>query len=1212
MNRKHIALTASCCALTFGLFACSDDVIEVDEVNSFVTVDSLDDTECTDDNEGSMVFEKNTTKMFVCSDGSWHSMDAEETIQRRCAAEALKDSTGYKITCDGNVIGTVTNGTNGSKGATGDKGATGETGDAGETGAVGTVGETGQKGSDGANGTSIDTNAVVKAVYDSIFNDVIKNTSGTVDEEVSNKVNTAASSASASITENVKKDVLAKNSCELAGTETNEETSMMTITIDCNGVTSDFEVPVLIPNENLEKVYSKSVFVRFPALAGSCNEPNRYFNQMNSSAELVIAEVDENFNTTGKSFSSDAILQKDENGIVTYNSVTKEETQACGYLLRMKGSFSIKNLISDYAKISATVEVSSTNLTFSALVDMGEESGDTIVLDFLSDYKAARVKNLIDNGSSFDAASKQANSELAVAFGLSEDAAAFEYTLSSKISDEELEVMTLLPGALMSANVSGTNNSANLVLYNGYKGIFAENGDFKKPLEEKISMYTWFASYQGVIGYNKEPAKYLIDFLYNTGYYSPDKKFVQKGFADVYKLGACSDKLEKNVVLTSVKDGFYKIFECIPSKENWVPAAGQGVSDVFDVLLNDLTATCDVEAALAGKKETVTYGDQSLVAVCYNGQMGYQWGYVFGPSCEGLEENKYYSYTNGDFTQSYYKCVEGEEEGTLVAEDVSLVEYKNGACNSETEDNLYTDGVSNNYYACSEDDGIYSYFTLNYFKNDDGEYVYNGEGIDQYVVTKLYFACDDKNEGKTVDAYIYPGVNASTQFICKNGNWEREEETERLPQAILDKLFEECNASLEAKGKVFKINEGEVYNSADTRMAYYKCFSVAVENETYEYEWRYATDLDVQLNKACSKSLVDETVTNGFNNKDYVCTEVSDANDPEDKFIWISPSIYCDENHESFLYSETKNYVKPFAYNVDVDLFATCEYRDGIPEDKKEHLVTFEEPVQGTPSDWYNGANYCLKVYGKCSNNLNVDAFSSCIFPYDYDESVITGGAPYVKADYYRCESVEGDDYGVWVKDDIENFCEAQVRRTKSRFAHDGDVCYLANSETTVKFNKPNAEKTWLSSGSIDGSCTAIATAAGDNNPPIPSNKVCDYSGGKNLDNLYVFNATEYIWFHVVKENACNYEQPDADIGATCQIGAFTMVKGVDKTWVEENTLDGHCSYTLTEGGKNELASDATCRYNIDGDNIYRYYVIACKENGSCEWVIKVEQISFN
>lgn len=602
MNRKHIALAASSCALAFGLFACGDDVIMVNKSENYLTVDKIEDVECNDESEGSMAFEKSTATMYVCSEGKWVTISAQESIQQRCSAEALKDSSGYKFICDGEVIATVTNGAKGDK---------------------------------GEDGADINADSVVKAVYDSVYKDLYKASLDTINKTVTEKVDAAVSSASAQITE----DLTEKLACKVADQSTDEDKGIMTVTVNCGGATSEFDFPVLVPNKNLDVVYNKSVFVRFPALSGSCEEDGRVFQKMSSSAMLHIMEVDESFNATGKGFSSELILKKDENELQSYNTVTGNETEVCAYLLRMQGDFSITNMMNSYAKLTTTIALpasvgSVTNFTFSALVDM--DASDTIVLDFLSDYKAARIQNLLKS-ESFDDASKQANSELAVAFGLDKDAAAFDHVISSKLSQEELEVMTLLPGALMNAYIGGTYYSANLIVYNGYKKLFAENGDFKTVLDEKITLSNDLNS-SVVKGYNNESAKFLVDFLFNTGFYDVHKKFVQTGFIDAYSLPACEEDEIKDVE----SEGYFKAFKCISKEAIWTPVDYESKWSVSDDELNqdDLVLVLGACAA-ANVGEVKTTDEAELVNSSYTGNNSFKCVSRTSENENGEKETKY-------------------------------------------------------------------------------------------------------------------------------------------------------------------------------------------------------------------------------------------------------------------------------------------------------------------------------------------------------------------------------------------------------------------------------------------------------------------------------------------------------------------------------------------------------------------------------------------
>jgi len=1125
MKCKHIALSASSCALTFGLFACGDDVINVDKLDSYVTVNSIEDVECSSQNDGAMAFEKNTATMYVCSDGKWVTVSAQEAIQQRCSAEALKDSSGYKFICDGEVIATVTNGTDGAKGDTGAAGEKGETGAAGESGKQG---ETGQLGASGKDGSSVNADSVMKAVYDKVYEDVYNASIDTVKKSVSEKVDGAMSSASSVITTTVTENVLEDIACKVKNTSTNEETAMMTVTVECNGATSDFEVPVLVPNKNLEVVYSKSVFVRFPALAGNCEEPNRYFQQMASSAKLSILELDEGFNATGKGFTSEMILKKDENGILAYNTATEVENQACGYLMRMQGSFSITNLISSYAKVTTTIEIpaswgtAATQFTFSALVDLDEAKGDTVVLDFLSDFKAARVKNLIDNGSSFEDASKKANEELAVAFGLSKESTAFESTISSKISQEELEVMTLIPGSLMSANVGGTNNSANLVLYSGYKAIFAENGNFNKTLDEKITMGH---------AYNNEPAKFLIDYLYNTGYYDDIKKFVQKGFMDAYDLPACNvEFVEKNGSEYYFVDseGYFKAFSCDGKSEVWAPVALN-----FDITFNFAKSKIEKECT---EENEYSYAAVELFDAEYSFQCQDGEWVRANANCANHKEGDIFVGFNSSSASTAYVCYKDGDD--LKARDASSVEaYNKVLCTADNEGKLYTDEYQVLYSICAknENDG-YEFVKIGSVSENCSEENFNEQNCGRYPsIESVYLLaayqadkCSEDNEGAVTKVSLFPNSTLSADLICRNGEWSLDfTVVGDVPQYVLVKALGVCNAKVEKEGKLFKVDEDEVMNSAVAgKKAMYRCALVQDD-----YKWVRASELDLLLDKVCNSTNLEETAT--YDGEDYICTE--------EGWVKDDPDTYCADNGQQFV---NEAYIGRGEY---VD--AACEY-------KGEHIVSLS-----STSGWMNGVDACEKAYGRCRYDNENSASSTCEIPYeeisDSDDPTITSSS--YKYENYVCDNVGADGNGEWTKTSSEaDFCEKYVKNKKGNDPQNGDYCGLysrINDKWAINSVYLNGE--WVDAESTDGLCTYRATSSGSIS--IPEDYVCEIEDGNNVD-YYSYSETDKKWNQL--ENiaaACEVKYPNAKIGDKCSELDLNIVKAVSG-WVASNTVDAVCS----------------------------------------------------
>ena len=110
------------------LSACGDDVTKVTQVtqetSGLEVVSSVDSLgKCTMEHSGEMKFASKENTVFVCADSAWQNVSA--TGKASCAAEILKDSSGYKIVCDGDSVGVVLNGKDGADGKDGNAGKDG-------------------------------------------------------------------------------------------------------------------------------------------------------------------------------------------------------------------------------------------------------------------------------------------------------------------------------------------------------------------------------------------------------------------------------------------------------------------------------------------------------------------------------------------------------------------------------------------------------------------------------------------------------------------------------------------------------------------------------------------------------------------------------------------------------------------------------------------------------------------------------------------------------------------------------------------------------------------------------------------------------------------------------------------------------------------------------------------------------------------------------
>ena len=118
------------------LAGCGDEVTEVTSVTEKASLEQVKKfkelPKCEEDAEGSLVYVKDSAKVFVCTGDGWSQMngiDGEKGAKgdkgaegTSCTAKQNKAKTGFDIVCGGKTVGTIKNGEKGEKGADGEKG----------------------------------------------------------------------------------------------------------------------------------------------------------------------------------------------------------------------------------------------------------------------------------------------------------------------------------------------------------------------------------------------------------------------------------------------------------------------------------------------------------------------------------------------------------------------------------------------------------------------------------------------------------------------------------------------------------------------------------------------------------------------------------------------------------------------------------------------------------------------------------------------------------------------------------------------------------------------------------------------------------------------------------------------------------------------------------------------------------------------------------
>ena len=836
---KKLLLSGSVASMLALFFAaCGDDVIHVHN-DEYAIVESLDSLVCDESNDGEMALVKSTGVLYSCTNGEWTVVNASDAVDLRCKSEPLKDSTGYKIICDGKTIGTVQNGTDGKKGADG---------------------KAGQKGADGKagqNGKEVNVDSVSKVISKKVTDEVI--------------------------------DSLA---CRVDSSWTDTKASLINVQISCGSGSSIIQLPTLVPNKNLTKHYKKTVMVRFPYLG------NRGMYGHSNTAELTVMEVDSNFERTGKNFVSELYLSK-QTKFTTYQNPNLQIDKA-EYVSFLANDVDVTNMMNSYAQFRVRLERTtssdngrgrsfgseeSSEIVYMAFVNM--DDGDTIVVDFMSDYKAARIETLMKKkGTDFAKASKQANDEITEALALGKDFHAVEFYMSDSV--ESNEDFAALSWPMVLSNLE--SNSGLVSNYNrtyaDYRDLFAKEGNFNTAINQQF--------YELDERYNRILVEYPIFFIdyfveyFNMGLYweyeeIPDtldtyEKFAQHGLKDAYELPAC-DLKQDPIYVSQVAGGMFKYFKCNGRSELWYPIVG--FSKFVDEIASSIAGECN--DSTAGKFFMIDSVGKPIVAEC-NGKSWTRSDDLKSALCKGKQEGSFVSGVGGRGYVQYFRCV-ADSTGNMVGDSVGYYEYAIGEqCNAKTKDTLYTIPNDEYFYIC--DTLSKSFVMVNGLSSSSGM-------LD--TIARMQLGKCDTAKANEVGT-IYVTTQQKAFFVCElNGNgvglWREADPTEVV--------FGVCTETLMKTSAIYKLDEYEWEMSTMTGKEHYKCDCDVVEEETADGEvtvakrsyvncrWIVAGNLDLKLNKACNSSIIDTVVSSG--NDEYTCDQI-------EEYIGSSSSIHRDWN----------------------------------------------------------------------------------------------------------------------------------------------------------------------------------------------------------------------------------------------------------------------------------------------------------------------------
>ena len=735
MNKYTLKLAIAASAMALYFTGCGDDVLVSEDVNqTFSTVSAVNPDDCNDKTEGSMAFVKSTATMYVCTDGEWIALNEQDAIQYRCDSKQLKDKSGFAIVCDGDTLGIIKNGKDGidgkdgAKGDKGDTGATGATGakgdkgDKGDTGATGAKGDKGDKGDTGAtgasgsNGSKGDTGATGangKSAYEIAkeggytgteqqWLESLKGKDADMDK-ITNDINNMFSSASSQLDDKFNQaysslnDELESKACHMEGEPVKDlDAGTITVKVVCGTAEKDIVIPINVVDGN---TYSKHVVVRFPVQAEKGFGSEQIYEQLwadfkgGDHTELTVMDLDKKLNATGKMFVTDLFAD----GTNKKDFVTIEETneKITEYkVARLEGDLDLTNLSNPLVQLRIKMSLSnsnnrfmafggngstSTTVIYNAIVDLSDES-DTVVIDFLTDYKAERVKTLVKSDKSFAEASEQANGELAKALALVKDEKvstlpAFEHYLpgSDKVGLNEYFNSIVWVMALIDQN--GKIPSFNKI-YNDYRKVFAKNGDFNTAV---VTTYNgtkrslFFVDYLALLinaNFYRWNCQHSDDYSWGanceTESYTGEEldiyyKILQKGFVSAYKLDTAEavevDKYSK-VQKSGAEGGYFRYFKYYRSEKVWYPlngwAEGAAVAETGKCAASTKGTLAVFTLDFWNDEDTKTYSvDYSMECLCEGNKCEY--GKV--DPCQGREEgHEGYTYLGTDPDPSEYIC----------------------------------------------------------------------------------------------------------------------------------------------------------------------------------------------------------------------------------------------------------------------------------------------------------------------------------------------------------------------------------------------------------------------------------------------------------------------------------------------------------------------------------------------------------------------------
>ena len=708
-------------------------------------------------------------------------------------------------------------------------------------------------------------------------------------------------------------------------------------------------------SENLSTEYRGTLLFRFPILKNASKQINKgpYPTTLDAEelrtvpagiAEVTFMELDKNFKPTGKTFIYDLSSTANNSYSIIYDNKA-DDFNVMNYWYRfnkhvvLNGDYSITNLESPYVQIRLSADLTSSSqntktVVLNTIVDLS--ASDTVVFNFLSDYKAARVKNLLSKGKiSFEKAQKQANNELAAFFGLGEDEKPFEANTMANPSAAEYLAENLWVSVLF--NNPNFNDRPEFAYstqwYETFKKAFAESGNFSEPQTVTLNDYRVERNssdpyFQDIL---LEVKALMIDVMLNlelresridayglSNASDLDESilsfdFIQKNLIKEYKLPEVGNS--KMIYLGNDGNGYYRYFLWSTSTSGGLwnvvfrggePYAHQVQSEMKAGLYG--IPSCDeanngrvIKFPVRGSEDIARdYSyideDKNVPYVCD----GSSWKIDERVECH--ESGEYVAgYTASGRRYDYYRCAENGD-GELEERLVSNYEYiLKTPCTSALQDSLKTIELRNGEYMKTE------YLVCSNGEWERLEYVYDPVEIANYKFGKT---CTN---GETRNVTSAEQLRNST-VICDGGSWRQirsyeaelgmcnEERMKNDPLATSKGQLKKCNNLLRSYDSkyywvtAYNLDTNETIKACTyDRLnivekvgdSYYKCDYVSENVDGISYmstKWSRASDyeyaaynLTYKVAKCDEDLMYEQEKPTPFNGKYYKCDGITNS-----------------------------------------------------------------------------------------------------------------------------------------------------------------------------------------------------------------------------------------------------------------------------------------------------------------------------------------------